>query len=75
LRAGAGSPSVVVDGIAGTPTMVKVPARALQLAADGIRAIQETTDKLFIDDGLWGRRLVSHFGKVVSFKKGEYPSP
>jgi len=49
--------------------IAKLPRAGLYAAADGIRAIQVTADKLLIDDGLCGRRLISHLGKVVSLKE------
>ena len=59
----------VVNRIAGHADDREASRARLYAAADRIRTIQVAPDKLLIDDGLRGRRLISHLGKIVSFKE------
>src|SRR5260370_31493188 len=59
----------IVDRIVGHTDDREAPRARLYAAADGVRAIQVAADKLLIHDGLCGRRLISHVGKVVSLEE------
>ncbi len=57
----------LVDRIARHADDREAPRARLYAAADRIRPIQVTANKLLIDDSLCGRHLISHVGKVIAF--------